>query len=176
MTLPTEPSAPKGVQVHRPERSGAAFARNQWLLPLLSVICFSSLVLADLVLSREGCSEVGGSAATQRYQRCPEELAFRFLPFEQRSNAPSLASRRLLFPLLCSAALFAVAVVCRHCGRLAKQRSSQKWGAATAAGFGRLGFRGRAWVFAGSRWRRRLAWRSRGSTRGAAWRTPAPTS
>ena len=140
MSLPIELSAPKGVQVHRPERSGAAIARNQWLLPLLTLNCFSSLVLADLVLSRGGCSEVGGSAANQRYQRCPQELAFRFLPFEQRSNAPSLASRRLLFPLLCNALLFAVVVACKRCGRLAKQKSSQKWGAATAAGFGRLGF------------------------------------
>ena len=119
IALSAEAQVPKGVQVHRPERSGAAIARNQWLLPLLTLNCFSSLVLADLVLNRGGCSKVGGSTADQRYQRCLQELAFRFLPFEQRSNAPSLASRRLLFPLLCSAAIFAVAVACKRCGRLA---------------------------------------------------------
>ena len=110
MTLPKEPSAPKGVQVHRPERSGAAIASNQWLLPLLSVICFSSLLYADLVLERAGCSDVGGWSANQCYQHCPKDMAFRCLPFEQRSNASSLASRRLLFPLLCNALLFVVAV------------------------------------------------------------------
>ena len=88
------------------------------------------------MLGRAGCSEVGGWPADQRYQRCLQVLTFRFHPFEQCSNAPSLASRRLLFPLLCSAALFAVDVVCRHCGRLAKQRSSQKRGQRQLPGSG----------------------------------------
>ena len=34
MAPPAQAQAPKGVQVHRPERSGAGFARHQWLSPL----------------------------------------------------------------------------------------------------------------------------------------------
>ena len=34
MTVPTHARAPKGVQVHRPERSGAGFARHEWFSPL----------------------------------------------------------------------------------------------------------------------------------------------
>ena len=44
MTLPAHAQAPKSVQVHRPERCGAGFARHEWFSPLLLVqTCLCSL-------------------------------------------------------------------------------------------------------------------------------------
>ena len=47
IALSTQAQAPKGVQVHRPERSGVGFVRNEWFSPLL-LVHFLSCSLSSL--------------------------------------------------------------------------------------------------------------------------------
>ena len=47
IALSAEAQVPKGVQVHRPERSGVGFVRNEWFSPLL-LVHFLSCSLSSL--------------------------------------------------------------------------------------------------------------------------------